>query len=188
MIHNLPNGNQPTNKYHHCSYSLCNAKINTDNQFCTKHWQVISQQYKGIKDKNDNRPSNRARRLTNQKKYNNTKRDKEANQFYHSQSWQRVRHYVLQRDIYTCQICGNNYQVNRLTVDHILPRKYCEDINQQLDPNNLWTLCTRCNGVKQYLEKQIENKYDNKAKAQFSQIGKQDWQERVKRITDREGK
>lgn len=185
MIHNLTNNSKPTNIYHHCSYPKCNAKINNDNHFCEKHWQTISKQYKDIKNKTKKRPSNRARQLTQQKYYNETKRDKEANQFYHSLQWQRVRDYVLQRDLYACQVCGNNYQVNRLTADHILPRKYSGDITQQLDPTNLWTLCDRCNGIKQYLEKQLENKYGSQAGQEFKKINREEWIKRIKRIKDR---
>ncbi|RMC47724.1 HNH endonuclease [Lactobacillus sp. ESL0225] len=185
MIHNLTDNLKPTNIYHHCSYPKCNAKINNDNHFCSKHWKVISKEYKDIKNKTKKRPSNRARQLASQKDYNNTKRDKQANRFYHTQQWQRARNYVLQRDLYACQVCGNNYQVNRLTADHITPRRYCGDINRQLAPNNLWTLCNRCNGIKQYLEKQLDDKYKDKAGQQFRKISREEWATRIKRIRDR---
>lgn len=185
MIHNLIDTNKPTNIYHHCSYPKCNAKINNNNHFCVKHWAVISKEYKAIKETTNNRPSNRARQLQQQKDYNDNKRDKEANSFYHSPQWQRARNYVLQRDLYACQVCGNNYQANRLTADHITPRKYCGDTTQQLDPTNIWTLCNRCNGIKQYLEKQLENKYKDKAGQQFKKINRDEWIKRIKRIRDR---
>ncbi|MDF7639949.1 HNH endonuclease signature motif containing protein [Lactobacillus sp. ESL0791] len=182
MIHNLPNYQEPTNSYHHCSYPKCTELVQGNNHYCDKHWQLRQQEYSAIKHDANNKPSSRAKRLYSQKQYNQTKRDEDANDFYHSKQWQRVRYYILQRDIYTCQICGNNYQPNHLTADHILPRKYCGDLDHQLNPENLWTLCSRCNSAKQYLERQIENKYGAKSKDEFTKITKTEWEKRVLRI------
>lgn len=66
----------------------------------------------------------------------------------------KLRQKVLERDQYTCQLCG--YKANekyadgesvKLEVDHILPLKQGGKTVEE----NLWTLCTRCNAGKKSL-------------------------------------
>lgn len=58
----------------------------------------------------------------------------------------RVRQNVFMRDNYTCQICGaNRYRDKvKIEIDHILPVSK----GGTNDPNNLQTLCQRCNREK----------------------------------------
>lgn len=58
-----------------------------------------------------------------------------------------LREYIKRRDNYTCQICGNSIYKEPnllLEVDHIHP----VSAGGETDPDNLWTLCWRCNRKK----------------------------------------
>ena len=57
-----------------------------------------------------------------------------------STEWKRVRLEILQRDQYTCYMCGG--EANE--VDHILPRSR----NGSDEPENLAAACRRCNNAK----------------------------------------
>lgn len=58
----------------------------------------------------------------------------------------KIRQNIFMRDDYTCQICGaNRHKDNvKIEVDHILPVSK----GGTNDPNNLQTLCRRCNREK----------------------------------------
>lgn len=61
---------------------------------------------------------------------------------------ERLRYAVLQRDNSTCQRCGANIHNTpnvKLVVDHKIP----VDIGGETNIDNLWTLCSNCNGGKQ---------------------------------------
>ncbi len=49
-----------------------------------------------------------------------------------------LRWFIWERDNFTCRECGSR---QKLTVDHIIP----ESKGGTLDPDNLQTLCHRCN-------------------------------------------
>lgn len=51
--------------------------------------------------------------------------------------WRKIRARILERDGYTCQLCGQE----ALTVDHIVPRR----LGGQDNDDNLQALCSRCN-------------------------------------------
>jgi 5-methylcytosine-specific restriction endonuclease McrA len=51
-----------------------------------------------------------------------------------------IQKQVLERDDYTCQICGQ--KGNELQVDHIQP--WAEYVELRFDINNCRTLCMRC--------------------------------------------
>ena len=57
-----------------------------------------------------------------------------------STEWKRIRLEILQRDQYTCYMCGG--EANE--VDHILPRSR----NGSDEPENLAAACRRCNNAK----------------------------------------
>ncbi|WP_235859370.1 HNH endonuclease [Schleiferilactobacillus harbinensis] len=92
------------------------------------------------------------------KQYDQTQRDPEAVEFYHSKQWERVRDAVYARDMATCQVCGNVVQ-DRKIVDHIIPRRLCSS-QEALDSSNLWVLCSRCHYRKTKVE-QIISKQQN---------------------------
>lgn len=60
----------------------------------------------------------------------------------------RLRYAVMKRDNSTCQRCGANIYNTpgvKLVVDHKIP----VELGGNTTIDNLWTLCTRCNGGKQ---------------------------------------
>lgn len=66
----------------------------------------------------------------------------------------KLRQKVLERDRYTCQLCGHKANEKyadgesvKLEVDHILPLKQSGKTVEE----NLWTLCSRCNAGKKSL-------------------------------------
>jgi hypothetical protein len=66
----------------------------------------------------------------------------------------KLRQKVLERDQYTCQLCGHKANEKyadgesvKLEVDHILPLKQGGKTVEE----NLWTLCSRCNAGKKSL-------------------------------------
>lgn len=59
----------------------------------------------------------------------------------------KLRHYILERDNYTCKFCGNStkFEPNLLLeIDHIIPISK----GGMTELNNLQTLCWRCNRAK----------------------------------------
>jgi len=66
----------------------------------------------------------------------------------------KLRQKVLERDNYTCQLCGHKANEKyadgesvKLEVDHIVPLEH----NGKTAEENLWTLCSRCNAGKKSL-------------------------------------
>lgn len=66
----------------------------------------------------------------------------------------KLRQKVLERDRYTCQLCGHKANEKyadgesvKLEVDHIVPLEQ----NGKTVEENLWTLCSRCNAGKKSL-------------------------------------
>lgn len=66
----------------------------------------------------------------------------------------KLRQKILERDEYTCQLCGHrgnepyaDGDIVRLEVDHINPLKQGGKTVEE----NLWTLCSRCNAGKKSL-------------------------------------
>jgi len=55
-------------------------------------------------------------------------------------TWDGLRSKTLERDNYTCQVCGKRPPEVKLEVHHILPRKY----GGNDDLSNLITLCHDC--------------------------------------------
>ena len=64
----------------------------------------------------------------------------EARRFYSSARWRRTRDAIRKRDG-ACVACGS---VERLTVDHIVPRTEAPAL--AFEPGNLRTLCASCHG------------------------------------------
>ncbi|WP_311408365.1 HNH endonuclease signature motif containing protein [Liquorilactobacillus uvarum] len=115
-------------------------------RYCKQH--VKLHQWKPLQSKEQRKREN--------KHYNLYQRDEEANIFYHSSQWQKIRDYVYARDMATDQVTGNSTK-NTLIVDHVIPLKYCTK-EQRLDPDNLWCLTRETHNVKTKLEQQIASK------------------------------
>lgn len=82
------------------------------------------------------------------KRYNTFERDQEANSFYHSKEWRKVRDYVIAKQMNTCQFCGD-IVTDKKIVDHLIRREYC---NNPLDTSNLNVLCQTCHNFKSNME------------------------------------
>lgn len=75
--------------------------------------------------------------------YNKYKRDKNAQRFYNSKAWERVRTLALIRDYYLCQECLKHKIIKVYNVvHHIVPLKESKELS--LDINNLICLCHEC--------------------------------------------
>lgn len=74
-------------------------------------------------------------------------------QAYKTARWQRLRWQVLERDMFTCGICGRVEAVtSRLVADHRKPHRGVEALFW--DEANLWCLCKACHdGAKQREER-----------------------------------
>ncbi|MCH2131958.1 MAG: HNH endonuclease, partial [Pirellulaceae bacterium] len=62
-------------------------------------------------------------------------------------AWQRVRPQILERDSWTCRMCGiylSSGKIKRYSavVDHIRPHGLAPDLC--LEPSNLWAVCKGC--------------------------------------------
>ena len=125
--------------------------------FCDEHKQADKkrkQAYINAKMKRESTAKGKQLANAHMAHYNAVTRSPEANAFYHSISWQRMRDYVYARDMGICQVCGNAV-TDRKIVDHIHPLKTSP--SEKLDKNNLWTLCYRCHSIKTQLEESIKS-------------------------------
>ncbi|WP_235808969.1 HNH endonuclease [Schleiferilactobacillus harbinensis] len=137
---------------------MCHVIIPVNERHCPAHKEQHDDEWQ--RKKNEYRKSKLGQMLKAQKakQYDQTERDPEAVEFYHSKQWQSVRDYVYSRDMATCQSCGNVVQ-DRKIIDHIIPRRLCS-AQEALDSSNLWTLCYKCHYRKTKLE-QIISKEQN---------------------------
>ncbi|WP_260202196.1 HNH endonuclease [Lactiplantibacillus pentosus] len=150
--------------------------IGTD--FCPTHeQQQLERKQAYIKQRDKAKSTVRGKQLANahMAHYNHTTRDPEANAFYHSVQWQRMRDYVYARDMGMCQVCGNAV-TDRKIVDHCHPLKVAPD--EKLDKDNLWTLCYRCHNIKTQLEESIKGQPNGNNK--LKHISKQWWVKAIK--------
>lgn len=142
-------------RVHRCGELGCRELIALSERYCSKHQKVY------VKDKLADR------------NYNRFSRDQEANAFYQSRQWKRMRYYIDARDMNICQVCGNVLD-DRKIIDHIVPLKVAND--KRLDDDNLWTLCYRCHNIKTSVEQGMS---DN----QLKHVGRAWWykiiQERI---------
>lgn len=90
-----------------------------------------------------------------QRTYNEEQRDPVANAFYHSNEWTKLRDYIKRRDMMIDGSTGRSLTDHDYIVDHIVPRKYCDN---PLDANNLWLLSRRQHNRKTMIEQAIADK------------------------------
>ena len=150
--------------------------IGTD--FCPTHeQQQLERKQAYIKQRDKAKSTVKGKQLTNahMSHYNAVTRDPEANAFYHSASWQRMRDYIYARDMATCQVCGQALD-DRKIVDHIHPLKVAP--NEKLDKANLWVLCYRCHNIKTQLEESIKASPNGNNK--LKHISRDWWQKAIK--------
>ena len=73
--------------------------------------------------------------------------------WYHSAEWKDLRMRVLQRDLFTCQMCGRiEGNTSKLIGDHKKPHH--GDRALFFDEGNVWCVCKPCHdGEKQRMER-----------------------------------
>ena len=145
-----------------CEQKGCKKIAEKGSRYCAKH--QLEHNRKAFSNRT------RAEKLASYKKYNETKRDKEADMFYHSQSWTQVRNYVANRDMYISGVSGRVISDHNLIVDHIIPRRLVSD---KLDTKNLWCLSRKEHLIKTKIEESLT---DN----QLSHVSRQWWIKLIK--------
>lgn len=130
---------------HKCGERGCNKYIDIKARYCEEHaklhvWKQSSKEKKQA-----------------YKYYNQHVRDKDADSFYHSSKWTRVRDYVVARDMATDQVTGDATGLKTLIIDHVIPLKLCRE-EQGLDPDNLWCLSKSTHSIKTKMEQSISAK------------------------------
>jgi hypothetical protein len=69
-----------------------------------------------------------------------------------------LRPLILERDEFTCQLCGAKVLASTAEVDHIRPvRRFKRPIDANTS-DNLWTLCTTCHQEKTKYDRQAESR------------------------------
>lgn len=134
-------------KVHQCGEIRCHRIIPFDQRYCSVHAK--------LHEHDAYRKVSRRQQLEAYKTYNREHRDQVANTFYHSKEWQRVRDYVVNRDMYASGVSGITLTDHDLIVDHVVPRRLCKD---PLDTDNLWCLSRREHLAKTKMEKHIAGK------------------------------
>lgn len=84
-----------------------------------------------------------------------------AKQFYRSQKWQKMREYILIRDQYKCQRCGDTGSLEVHHKIHLTPYNI-HNADITLNEKNLHTLCRNCHFAEHEEEKKLGNKKKEK--------------------------
>lgn len=162
----------------HCNARGCQALVKQGVDFCPTHKQAdLERKQAYIKQRDKAKSTTKGRQLASahMAHYNASVRDPQANAFYHSVQWQRMRDFIYSRDMATCQVCGNAV-TDRKIVDHIRPAKISP--NEKLDKGNLWTLCYRCHNIKTNLEESIKQQPNGNNK--LAHISRDWWVKAIK--------
>jgi RNA-directed DNA polymerase len=69
-----------------------------------------------------------------------------------------LRPLILERDEYTCQICGAVVMTSTAEVDHIRPTRRFKRPTDANTSDNLWTLCKHCHQEKTKSDRQAESR------------------------------
>lgn len=165
-------------KLKHCNARGCTKLVKQGTDFCPTHQAADLQRKQSyIKQRDKAKSTVKGKQLANahMAHYNAVTRDPQANSFYHSTQWKRMRDYIYSRDMGMCQVCGNAV-TNRKIVDHIHPLKASGD--ERLSQDNLWTLCYRCHNIKTTLEESIKEQSNGVNK--LAHISKQWWVKAIK--------
>lgn len=132
-------------RVHVCQEPLCRKVIPINEKYCDKH-QRLHPMYQGISVKEKKQLN---------KTYNLYERDEEANKFYHSSQWTKVRNYVVSRDMYQSGVTGKVLNDKEAIVDHVHPRRLVEN---SLDTSNLWILSRTEHNIKTKIEESLAKK------------------------------
>lgn len=155
-------------KLSHCNERGCRELVKQGERYCSKH-KALHQWSGGSK------------KVTKDyyRRYNEVSRDEEANSFYHSQEWQAVRKQVLIANFYSDSVTGlPAVNGERLIVDHVVPLKLLDTIEEKLNPDNLWVLSQHEHSIKSAMEKKMT---DNQLKHVSREWWKKVLSEKIKK-------
>lgn len=151
-------------KMRRCKQNGCRNLIPYEMDYCEEH-KALNETKAIIKEQEQKRLqsiSQGYRASERHTRYSHSARaDELGHSFYQSSKWKRLAQRIRVRDLYTCQVCGNQGSI----VDHIVMRR--ADESRAMNADNLWTLCRICHNKKSALEKASHEK--------LMQITKDDW-------------
>lgn len=156
-------------KMRQCKQNGCRNLIPYEMDYCEEH-KALNETKAIIKEQEQKRLqsiSQGYRASERHTRYSNSDRFQVIGaDFYQSYKWKRLAETIRVRDLYTCQVCGNQGSI----VDHIVMRR--ADESRAMDADNLWVLCRVCHNKKSSLEKVSHEK--------LTQITKAEWIEMLK--------
>lgn len=127
-------------KMHHCYHVGCHELLPFEVKYCRKH--TINK----IRTPEDSKRD---------KFYNQYKRDKEANSFYHSKRWTDTRNYIVARDMYVSGVSAGILNDKDIIVDHIIPLRLLNG-DDRYEMSNLWLLSRKEHNIKTKLEQSMK--------------------------------
>lgn len=127
---------------HECNWLGCHRVVTSSHKYCDYHYQQHKRKWEESRSRQD--------KLQADKLYNQERRDQEANAFYHTSRWTKVRDFVKSRDMMTSGLSGKVLSDHDYIVDHIVPRRLCADA---YDDTNLWLLSRKEHNRKTKYEK-----------------------------------
>lgn len=136
-----------------CNERSCRKVVPLNHRYCEEHYK-------------EHQPFNTVTKQESEeyhkkyyREYNRSKRDNQADEFYHSKRWTTVRNYVVNRDMYSSAVTGRVISNHDLIVDHIVRRDMCDD---PLDTSNLWCLSRSEHAIKTKIEQDMLAKPNGK--------------------------
>lgn len=151
-------------KMRRCKQNGCRNLIPYEDSYCDAH-KALAESKAIIKEQEQKRlqsVSQGYRASERHTHYAHSQRYQDIGaEFYQTSKWKKLAERIRVRDLYTCQVCGNQGSI----VDHIVMRR--ADESRAMNADNLWTLCRICHNKKSALEKASHEK--------LMQITKDDW-------------
>jgi len=89
-------------------------------------------------------PKSRCPKCEEIRETNNPRIRATSSQRGYNYAWQKIRVQILERDGYSCQMCGKKLVGGDATVDHIFPTH----LGGTSIPSNLQAACRSCNSAK----------------------------------------
>lgn len=148
---------------HECQALGCHKVVSANHHYCDYHYQQHKAKWQATLKKNG-----RDRKVAD-KVYNHTRRDQEANSFYHGKTWTTTRNFVKARDYMTSGLSGRVLSDHDVIVDHIVPRRLCQN---PLDTSNLWLLSRAEHNRKTEAEEKMSN-------AQLLHVSRDFWKQKL---------
>lgn len=165
-------------RLHRCASVGCRELIKLGYSYCDKHYQERLSNYKAQQAKQDDLMSKTLRgkhdKQLHDRKYNQEVRPELGHDFYTDKRWEKLSEAIKIQRAYTDEVTGKVHDKGEVIVDHIIPRRLCnEDEAYAID--NLWVLSRATHNRKTYLESKMS---DN----QLKHVSKDWW---IKVLTSR---